>query len=288
MHPAPETLAALELWFLDRATNLLTAVLILIAGWVASRWAGRWTRRGLGGLRHFDETLKPLLATLVRYAILAATFIAVLQRFGVETTSLIAVLGAATVAIGLALQGTLSNVAAGVMLLMLRPFRVGDSIQAAGQSGKVREIGMFTTILISDDLAYVSVPNAAIFSSVIVNNSREPNRRINFIVSIDFSSEIETAQKIVLDVLRSDPRVLGDPPPQTGVSALHEYAIDIVVRCWVRNSDNEAVLFAIQKAIKDRFHTAGIAIPARRQTATARAEPAPAPRTPVQATQKAH
>lgn len=286
MHPSPETLPAFELWGLNSATNLVSAILILIAGSVCARWAGRWTQRGLGRLHHFDETLKPLLSSLVRYAILLATLIAVLQRFGVETTSLIALLGAAGVAIGLALQGTLSNVAAGVMLLALRPFRVGDAIQAGGQSGTVREIGLFTTILVSDDLAYVSIPNAAIFGGVIVNNSREPNRRINFIVSIDFSNEIDIAQKIVLDVLRSDPRVLESPPPVTGVAALHEYAIDIVVRCWVRNADNEAVLFSVQKTIKDRFHAAGIAIPARRQTATARAEPEPAASRP--AVQKAH
>jgi small conductance mechanosensitive channel len=287
MHPSPESLPAFELWLLDSGTSLVAAMLILIVGWVAAGWAARGTRRGLSRLHHFDETLKPLLASLVRYAILIATFIAVLQRFGVETTSFIAVVGAAGVAIGLALQGTLSNVAAGVMLLVLRPFRIGDGIQAAGQSGTVREIGLFTTILVNDDLAYVSIPNSAIFSGVIVNNSREPNRRINFIVSIDFSNEIETAQKIVLDVLRSDPRVLEKPPPMTGVAALHEYAIDVVVRCWVRNADNEAVLFAIQKAIKDRFHAAGITIPARRQTATAR-EQIESPTASRPAAQKAH
>ena len=281
MRPSPETLPAFELWALNSATDLISAVLILIAGWILAGWAGRWAQRGLSRLHHFDETLKPLLASLVRYAILIATFIAVLQRFGVETTSLIAVVGAAGVAIGLALQGTLSNVAAGVMLLVLRPFRIGDGIQAAGQSGTVREIGLFTTILVNDDLAYVSIPNSAIFGGVIINNSREPNRRINFIVSIDFSNEIDIAQKIVLDVLHGDPRVLESPPPVTGVAALHEYAIDIVVRCWVRNADNEAVLFAVQKAIKDRFHAAGIAIPARRQTSAARAEAEPAPQRPT-------
>jgi small conductance mechanosensitive channel len=174
MQLSPETLHAIELWLLNSATNFLAAVLILIAGWIASRLGARWTRRGLERFPHFDPTLKPLLASLVRYAILIVAFIEVLQRFGVETTSLIAVVGAAGLAFGLALQGTLSNVAAGVMLLILRPFRVGDGILVAGQSGTVREIGLFTTILISDDLAYVSIPNASIFGGVIVNNSREP------------------------------------------------------------------------------------------------------------------
>lgn len=285
MHPSPETLHAIEMWLLNSATNVLAAVLILIAGWILSRWAARWAMRALARFPHFDPTLKPLLASLLRYAILVVAFIEVLQRFGVETTSLIAVVGAAGLAFGLAMQGTLSNVAAGVMLLFLRPFRAGDGIQVAGQSGTVREIGLFTTILISDDLAYVSIPNSSIFGGVIVNNSREPIRRINFIVSIDFANEIEVAQKIVLDVLNHDPRVLKNPPPMTGVAALHEYAIDIVVRCWVRNADNEAALFAIQKAVKDRFHAAGIAIPARRQTATARADAEAAPNAP---TTKAH
>jgi small conductance mechanosensitive channel len=272
MHPTPETMAAFELWLLDRSVSLIAAVLILIAGWAISRWAGGLTRRGLDRLQAFDATLKPLLSSLVRYTILAAALIAVLQRFGVETTSLVAVLGAAGLAIGLALQGTLANVAAGVMLLLLRPFRVGDGIQAAGQTGTVREIGLFTTILISDDLAYVSIPNAQIFSGVITNNSREPVRRINFTVAVDYSNDIEAAQKIVLDILKSEKRILAMPAPVTGVAALHEYAVDVVVRCWVHSGDTEAVQFAIQKAIKNRFHAAGISIPARRQAATTRTD----------------
>jgi small conductance mechanosensitive channel len=205
----------------------------------------------------------------------------------VATTSLIAVLGAAGLAIGLALQGTLSNVAAGVMLLLLRPFRAGENIQAAGKSGTVREIGLFTTILIADDLAYVSVPNASIFSGVIVNNSREPFKLINITVSVDFSNDVDEAQSIILDVLHGDERVLKTPPPKTGIAALHEYSIDLVVRCAVCNADQEAVLFAIQREIKNRFRDAGIAIPARRQATTARAEPKPNGTVPSR-TQTAH
>jgi len=266
--PAPE----LESLLLDGAVNLLAAVTILILGWAAARWASRWTRRVLSRISHFDQTLTPLLASLLRYAILIVSVIAVLERFGVATTSLIAVLGAAGLAVGLALQGTLSNVAAGVMLLLLRPFRVGEYIQAAGRSGTVREIGLFTTIMIGDDLSFVSVPNASIFSGVIVNTSREPFKLINITVSIDFSNDIDEAQKIILDVLNGDRRVLKTPPPTTGIAALREYFIDLVVRCAVCNADQEAVLFAIQREIKNRFRDAGIAIPARRQATTARAE----------------
>lgn len=264
---------AVESLLLGGAINLLMAVLILIFGWLIAGWTARWARRALGRLPHFDQTLTPLIATMVRYAVLATTLIAVLQRFGVGTTSLIAVLGAAGLAIGLALQGMLSNVAAGVMLLILRPFRLGEYIQAAGRSGTVREIGLFTTILIADDLSFVSVPNAAIFGGVIVNASREPFKLINITVSIDISNDVDLAQKIVLEVLGSDKRVLKTPPPTTGISALREYSIDLVVRCAVANADQEAALFAIQREIKNRFHASGIAIPARRQAATARAEP---------------
>jgi hypothetical protein len=133
------------------------------------------------------------------------------------------------------------------MLLILRPFRVGDGIQVAGQSGTVGEIALFTTIIISDDLAYLSIPNASIFGGVIVNNSREPIRRVNFIVSIDFANEIDVTQKIVSHVLNYDPRVLKESQPMTGAAALHEYAIDIVVRCWVRNAESEAALIAFKR-----------------------------------------
>jgi small conductance mechanosensitive channel len=260
----------------DGSLNLVAAIVILILGWVLANWAARWTRSALDHVRHFDETLKPLFSSLARYAILLAALIAVLQRFGVETTSLIALLGAAGLAVGLALQGTLSNVAAGVMLLLLRPFRVGDGITAAGQSGTVREIGLFTTILISADQAYVSIPNAAIFGGVIVNNSREPLTRINFTVSIDFANDVGAAQKIILDTLKSDRRILSVPPPGTGIVALKEYSVDLLVRGWVRNADSEATLFDLQRAIRDRFQNAGVVIPAKRQVSAERMEPEPA------------
>lgn len=273
MPATPVSTAALESLLINGGINLVAAILILIAGWLAAAWTARWIRRGLRGLSHFDQTLTPLVAMIARYVILAAAIIAVLQRFGFETTSLVAILGAAGLAIGLALQGTMSNVAAGVMLLILRPFRVGEYIQAGGRSGEVREIGLFTTILVADDLSYVSVPNALIFSGVIVNSSREPFKQISFTVSIDYSNDIEQALGIVLDALSSDRRILKTPLPLCGIAVLREHSVDLVARCAVSNSDQEAVLFAIQKDVISRFHDAGIAMPARRQVSTARPEP---------------
>lgn len=261
----------LEAYLVDGGINFLAAILILIVGWWLSKRLSRWTRSALDRVHHFDETLKPLITSLVRYAVLIAALIAVLERFGVETTSLITLLGAAGLAIGLALQGTLSNVASGVMLLLLRPFKIGDwiTISTVNQSGSVREIGLFTTILISADQSYVSLPNSAIFSSPIVNASREPLSRLNFTVAVDAASDIDTALKIIADTLDAEPRILKVPPAATGVVSLKEYAVDLLVRAWVHNADGEAVTFALYKAIRERFSRAGIAVPARRQIAAA-------------------
>jgi small conductance mechanosensitive channel len=270
-----------EALLISGGLDFVSAVVILLLGWTLASWAARWTRMGLSRLHRFDETLKPLVASLVRYAILLATIITVLQRFGVETTSLIAVLGATGLAIGLALQGTLSNVAAGVMLLLLRPFKVGDNITAASQTGSVKEIGLFTTILIGLDQAYISIPNAAIFGGVITNASREPTTRINFSVSIDIANDIAIAEKIIIDVLFSDTRILKMPPPATGTLALKEYAADLLVRFWVMNANAEQTQFDVQRAIKERFNKAGITVPARRQTTIMREEAPLATKSPI-------
>lgn len=254
---------------LTNGLNLIAAIIILIAGWMIAAWSARRTRNLLERAR-IDTTLKPLIAQLVRYLIVIATVLAVLDRFGVETTSLIAVLGAAGLAVGLALQGTLSNVAAGVMLLILRPFRVGDYIVAGGEGGTVREIGLFATELITPDMIYVSMPNSLIFGTTIVNYTREPTRRINFTVGIDYADDIDKAQAIVLDILKNDSRVLPDPPPIVPVGALGESSVDLIVRCWVRNPDYWDALFDLQKRVKQAFDAAGITIPFPQRVVTVR------------------
>ena len=208
-------LASLNILVVNEGLSVVAGTLILVVGWLVATWAKRLTARGLAHLP-LDLTLKPLLASLVRYAILIVTVILVLGQFGVQTTSLIAVLGAAGLAIGLALQGTLSNVAAGVMLLLLRPFRVGQFIQAAGISGTVREIGLFTTLLTTRDLIYVSVPNSAVWSGVIINYTREPLRRINFTLPIDFMNDLDKAERTIMDALKANAHVLKTPEPWVG------------------------------------------------------------------------
>lgn len=206
----------------------------------------------------------------MRYTIVAVTILAVLQRFGVQTASLIAVMGAAGLAVGLAMQGTLSNVAAGVMLLILRPFHIGDYIDVSGTGGTVREIGLFTTTLATADLVYVSMPNASIFNSIIINYSREPVRRINFTVGIDYEDDIDKAQQIALEILSNDEKILKDPTPIVPVSNLGESSVDLYIRCWVRTPDYWDRLFHLQKTVKQAFDAAGISIPFPQRVITLR------------------
>ena len=192
------------------STQLLAGILTLIIGfWLAGR-AGRLTRESLSKIGRLDNTIVPLLGALVRYAGMTLTLVIALGKFGVETTSIIAVLGAAGLAIGLALQGTLSNVAAGLMLVFLRPFKIGDWIEAAGMSGSVREIGLFTTIIDTFDNVFISVPNSAIWSSSIVNHSRYETRRRDLDIGIDYGSDLDKAEAAIMS-LTNDPRDLKRP-----------------------------------------------------------------------------
>jgi small conductance mechanosensitive channel len=254
---------ALRGLLLDGGINLFAAILIFIVGWIVANWGARLLRKGLDSLPHFDPTLKPLLAALLRYAILALVFISVLNRFGVQTTSVIALLGAAGIAIGLALQGTLSNVASGVMLLLLRPLRVGEGISVGDTSGLVREIGLFRTIMITDDGRYLSVPNAALFAGSIANNSREPTRKVNFKLTLDMSADIFEARRTILDVLKADARVLRLPPPAVAVDTLGEFTFVFAVQAWVKTADFGAAQSDLQFELRRRFQAAPVAAPQR-------------------------
>ncbi len=238
------------------------ALLILFGGFVVAGWAKRTTRRALDRMGdRVDETLKPLISSVVRYVILIIVLVAVLAQFGVQTTSIIAVLGAAGLAIGLALQGTLSNIAAGLMLLLLRPFKVGDFIDADGIAGTVLEIGLFTTEFKTFDGVYLAVPNAQIWNRSIRNFSRLPTRRIDVVVGIAYGDDIDTALQVGLDLLKADSRVLADPEPQTMVTGLGDSAVDINLRCWCNASDYWGLLFDLNKGAKQGFEAAGLNIP---------------------------
>lgn len=269
---SPSFITDLKLLMVNSGIRLLAAVLILIVGWLLASWAKRWVQTGLSHLP-MDATLKPLLSSLIRYALLVVTVVLVLDQFGIQTASLIAVLGAAGIAIGLALQGTLANVASGVMILVLRPFRVGHFVEvASGRQGTVREIGLFTTLLTTRDLYYISVPNSAIFSATIVNYTREPLRRVKFNVPLDFVNDLDKVQSAILSAMKSVEGISETPAPSTVVSELREYAVIMTVRAYARSEDYWKTLYALQKAVKDSLDEAGILIAVTRQAVAKRTE----------------
>jgi small conductance mechanosensitive channel len=241
--------------------NLIYATLILIAGWTAALWARRLVRNALRRGDRVDPTLIPIITDSVYYTILVVVLVAVLARFGIQTTSILAVLGAAGLAVGLALQGALSNVASGVMLLFLRPFGVGDYIDADGIAGTATKIGLFATELETFDGVYVMVPNSQLFGRAIRNYSRLPHRRVDVQVGISYEDDIEKALAISLEVIKEDTRVMEEKPAQVMVVGLGESSVDLNLRCWTERANYWDVLFGLQKAIKMRLDKEGISIP---------------------------
>lgn len=241
--------------------SVIGALVILVVGWWLAGWARHAVAKALGRVKSIDVTLIPFLSTLVHYVVVVVVLVAVLNQFGVQTTSIIAVLGAAGLAIGLALQGTLQNVAAGVMLLMLRPFKLGDAIDAGGQAGAVVEIGLFTTELKTPDGIFKSVPNSAIWGASITNFSRNPTRRIDLLASISYGDDLDGAMTVLKGLLEADPRVLKDPAPEVMVMAMAASSVDINMRAWVKGADYWPTLFDLNKKVKLGLEAAGFSIP---------------------------
>jgi len=241
--------------------EIAAALAILVLGWWLAGRVQKLILRTLNRLPRMDTTLKPFISSVARYAIIAITLVAVLARLGIQTTSIIAVLGAAGLAIGLALQGTLQNIAAGIMLLLLRPFKVGDYIDAGGIAGTVDEIGLFTTDMTTYDGVYRSVPNASLWNTSILNYSRLPTRRMDIPVGIAYEDDVEKAMTLLLDHLKQDNRVLSEPAPQVLVTGLGESSVDLSLRCWSERTDFWTLKFELNKNAKLWLDTAGISIP---------------------------
>lgn len=246
---------------LEYGTNIISALIILIVGmWIAGRLSAA-VRRTVDRSSRIDNTLKPLFASLVRYLIIIITIIAILNQFGVQTASIIAILGAAGLAIGLSLQGTLQNIAAGIMLLILRPFKVGDFIDAGPVSATVDEIGLFTTQFTTVDGVYVSCPNSSIWNAKITNYSRNGTRRMDLLVGIDYGDDIGKAMAILTKLLEDDPRVLKEPAPQVMVMNLGESSVDINMRLWAKAADFWALKWDLTRLSKERIEEGGLSIP---------------------------
>ncbi len=241
--------------------SVLGALLVLVAGIMLASALARWTARHLSKLDGVDQTLASFLSNLVRYALLVLVFVTVLAQFGVKTTSILAALGAAGLAIGLALQGTLTNVASGVMLLVLRPFRIGEYVDAGGIGGTVEEIGLFTTRLKQADGLFVMAPNGQIWNTSIVNYSRNPTRRFELIVGISYDDDIGKAKAKLQEIAGETGGVLPEPAPQVFVNALGDSSVDIGLRVWTKTADYLAVSWEITEAAKREFDAAGLSIP---------------------------
>jgi small conductance mechanosensitive channel len=247
--------------------SVLGAIVTLVVGWLVAKWAGGAAARWMGRTSAIDATLRPFLANLLRYLILFVTVVAVLDQFGVQTASLIAVLGAAGLAVGLALQGTLSNVAAGIMLLLFRPFRVGDYVDAGGVAGTVQAINLFTTDLDTPDNVRIVAPNASLWGSAIRNFSYHPVRRCDFVFGIAYEDDIGKAMALIEQEIGKDGRPIIEPaPPFVAVSELADSSVNIVVRVWCNSVDYWGLKFDLTRAVKERFDTEGITIPYPQRT----------------------
>jgi small conductance mechanosensitive channel len=241
--------------------HVIGGIVILIVGWLVAGIASRWARAGLMRAPRVDATLRSFLVRLLRYAILIFTVLAVLNAFGVQTASLIALFGAAGLAIGLALQGTLSNVAAGTMLLLLRPFKVGDYIDAGAAAGTVVELSLFTTELATPDNVQVIVPNTVLWGAVLKNYSYHSTRRLDLNLGIGYGDDLEPALETIRQVLASDPRVHREPEPQVLVDTLGDSSVNLIARFWCDAADYWPLKFDLTRRFKQTCDANGISIP---------------------------
>lgn len=246
--------------FTEYGMRLIAAILILIAGWVI----GNWVAKRIHNIKRLDPMLATFLGGFAKYAVLAVAIVTVLSQFGVQTASLLAVLGAAGLAIGLALQGTLSNVAAGVMLLILRPFNVGDYITFGSNGGTVKSLGLFSTELATPDNVAIFAPNSSIWSAEIYNYARYPIRRQDIAAGVSYKDDLNKALAVVQEVLDNHPMVLKDledKKPQAMISNMGESSVDIIARFWTNKDDYWNAKWGVTKTIKEQLDAQGLTIP---------------------------
>lgn len=240
--------------------KVVGAIAVLIIGRMVAGMIRSGIRKAMTKAE-VDATLIPFVASLVYYLVLAVVIIAVLSLFGIQTTSLIAVLGAAGLAVGLALQGTLSNFAAGVMLLLFRPFKVGDWVEIGGIAGSVIAVRIFSTILKTGDNIMITVPNAQVWGGTIKNYNGFDTRRIDLVMGIDYGDDIQVAMETIGKIVNADDRVLAEPAPLIAVSNLGDSAVEIVVRPWVSGADYWGVRFDLTRQLKEGLEAAGCSFP---------------------------
>ncbi|MEZ8144398.1 mechanosensitive ion channel protein [Enterovibrio norvegicus FF-33] len=259
-HEAMSWLASNQELMIQYAMNVLTALTILLIGnWIVKKVAG--SVAVVLKKRELDQTVVDFIENMVRYVMFAIVLIAALGRLGVQTASIVAVIGAAGLAIGLALQGSLSNFAAGVLIVTFRPFKSGDYVEVGGVAGSVASIQIFSTVLTTPDNKMVVVPNGTVISSPITNYSRHETRRIDFIIGVSYKADLQKTKEVLTRIVNADERVLQDPEPTIGVHALADSSVNFVVRPWVNTADYWATYFDLMQAIKEGLDKEGIEIP---------------------------
>lgn len=248
-------------YIIDYGIEVVGAIVILIVGLFLAKWLGNVARQRMERSPRFDATITPLFVKIIKIAVIVVTILAVLSQFGVQTASLVALLGTIGLAIGLALQGTLSNVASGVMLIVLRPFHVGDAVDVGGITGVVDEIGLFTTDMHTFDNVAVTMPNSNVWGTVIKNFTRNNTRRVDMQFGIGYNDDIDKAIKIVKEILDIDERILAEPETLIAVNTLGDNAVNIIVRPWAATDDVWPVNYDVTKKVKERFDEEGISFP---------------------------
>lgn len=241
--------------------SVVGAFVVLFVGlWLAGR-IKKIVSAAMSKSGRIDATLSGFLSSLVHYGLIALVIITTLGVFGVPTTSFAAVIGAAGLAIGLSLQGTLGHVASGVMMLGFRPFDVGDFVDTAGVSGTVKHIGLFTTELATVDNKKIIIPNGMIFDAVITNYAGYPTRRVDFVFGISYGDDMKKAMELIKSEVEKESRAKTDPEPVIAVDNLGESSVDIICRVWVERADYFPVKWALTQAVKERFDAEGVSIP---------------------------
>ena len=255
-----EVIAMIKTTGVEFGVNLVTAIVIFYFG----RMVVGLLMRGLNKMmqaQDVDVTLQTFVGNLVRMVLLVFVIIAAISALGIQTTSFIAIIGAAGLAIGLALQGSLSNFASGVLIVLFRPYKVGDFVEAAGISGVVEEVQILTTVLKTGDNKKVIVPNGQIMDSVITNYSANDQRRVDMTFGVSYDDDLDKVRSTLEQLIAADDRILDDPACTIAVSALADSSVNFVVRPWVKSADYWGVMFDLTEAIKKRFDKEGISFP---------------------------
>lgn len=245
---------------IDFGIKAITALVIFYVGRIVARFVAKGIRKVMQS-QEVDKILESFVSNLAYWAMMTFVVIAAINQIGVQTTSLIAIMGAAGLAIGLSLQGSLANFAAGVLIVMFRPYRVGDFVEAAGIAGTVVQVQILTTILKTGDNKQIVVPNGQIMGSIITNYSANATRRVDLTVGVGYDDDIDKVRSTLQNLIDADERILKDPSSLIAVSELADSSVNFTVRIWVNSADYWGVYFGLTEAIKKRFDAEGISFP---------------------------